>query len=242
MKGKSPWNKPSIKKTDMYQLLLDLGGEARWKDLKANLKKLGWGPTTLKQTLDEMIEEGSIIKEARLGPKGPEAWYSVVIKDYEIWEPLLKSISDEISTTAETLKTTKEKKENVSMEELTQLINEIKDTSMAQVGQRIREKAEQLKAPEREVFLKRQMQKITQLALEELQALIYMEARAVWKSGREKSSFIHSILSIIFNNHLEEYLKVLVAYPECTMEVLLDQMIKDKDKKEEALRAEGLKK
>ncbi len=47
MKGRSPWNKTDVRKRDAYGLLLKLGGEARWKDLKANLEELGWGPTTL---------------------------------------------------------------------------------------------------------------------------------------------------------------------------------------------------
>ena len=59
MKGKSPFNKPSLRKTEVYKLLLKLGGEAQWKDLKDKLDKLGWGPTTLKQTLDEMVEEAT---------------------------------------------------------------------------------------------------------------------------------------------------------------------------------------
>lgn len=240
MKGKSPWNKLSIKKTDVYRLLLDLGGEARWRDLKANLKKLGWGPTTLKQTLDEMVEEGSIIKEARLGPKGPEAWYAVVIKDDEIWGPLLKSISREMPVSTEAIEVKEEK--YVTAEELVQLVNEIKDTSIEQVGQKIREKADQLKGAERKVFLKGQTRKIMQLALEELQASIYMEVRGVWKISREKISFYHPMLRAMFNQHLEEYLKVLIDYPEYTMEVLLDQMFKDEDKREEAMREEGLKK
>ena len=52
MKGRSPLNRPSIRKTDVYKLLLNLGGEARWKDMEMKLKELGWGPTTLKQVLD----------------------------------------------------------------------------------------------------------------------------------------------------------------------------------------------
>ena len=86
MRGKSPFNKPQIRKTDVYRLLLKLGGDARWRDLKANLKQLGWGPTTLKQTLDEMVAEGSIVKEARLGAKGPEVWYKIRIPDEDIWK------------------------------------------------------------------------------------------------------------------------------------------------------------
>ena len=89
MKGKSVWNRPPLKRTDAYNLLLDLNGEARWKDLKANLKTLGWGPTTLKQTLDELIEEGSVIKEARLGASGPEVWYIARVKGVDPLEQLL---------------------------------------------------------------------------------------------------------------------------------------------------------
>jgi predicted transcriptional regulator len=76
MKGRSPWNRPSIKKHDAYKLLLQLGGKARWKDLEAHRSKLGWGPTTLKQTLDELVKDGSVMKEARLAKSGgPEVWY-----------------------------------------------------------------------------------------------------------------------------------------------------------------------
>jgi hypothetical protein len=173
----------------------------------------------------------------------PEAWYTVAIKDEDIWEPLLKSVRGEVTASIETLAIKEAiKKRNATMEEVAQLIKEIKYTSMEQVAQRIREKAEQLGKAEREVFLKRQIWKIVRLATEEFQASIYLEASNVWKIGKEKNQYIHSVLSIIFNKHLEEYLKVLVDYPEYTMEVLLDQIIKDEDTREEVLREEGLKK
>jgi DNA-binding HxlR family transcriptional regulator len=89
LRGRSIWNRPSLKKSDVYNLLLDLGGEARWKDLKANLGKLGWGPTTLKEVLDELIEEGSVTKEARLGAKGPEMWYKAVARGADLLEAML---------------------------------------------------------------------------------------------------------------------------------------------------------
>lgn len=76
MKGRSIWNRSSIKKHDAFELLLQLGGKARWKNLEAHRSKLGWGPTTLKQTLDELVEEGAVMKEAKLGKSGgPEVWY-----------------------------------------------------------------------------------------------------------------------------------------------------------------------
>lgn len=94
MRGRSPFNKPSVRKKELYELLLRLGGEARWKDLKANLKELGWGPTTLKQTLDQMIEGKAIIREARLGVKGAEVWYRTITErdlliPTIVWKPTI---------------------------------------------------------------------------------------------------------------------------------------------------------
>jgi predicted ArsR family transcriptional regulator len=81
MKGRSIWNRPPIKKHDAYRLLLELGGKARWKDLEAHRSELGWGPTTLKQTLDELVKDGSVMKEARLAKSGgPEVWYSAEVQ------------------------------------------------------------------------------------------------------------------------------------------------------------------
>ena len=212
MKGRSPLNKLSIRKTDVYKLLLNLDGEARWKDLEMKLKELGWGPTTLKQVLDEMVEEGSLKKEARLGARGPEAWYAVVIKDDDIWAPLLKSVgtADEIrSNMTRELRDSKEKgKDQISLDELAEIIKEIKDTSIEQVSENIKKRAQQLKGAERGLFLRAQMRKIAQLASEELQSLMYMEAKSC-RLSKEKLSHTHFMLSTIFNNHLEEYLKVL---------------------------------
>jgi len=89
LKGRSEWNKSSIKKRYAYELLLRLGGGARWKDLEANRSKLGWGPTTLKQTLDKLVADGDVFKEARLGEKGPEVWYHAKVKGITL---LLKNV------------------------------------------------------------------------------------------------------------------------------------------------------
>jgi len=121
-----------------------------------------------------------------------------------------------------------------------QMIREIKDSSVQQVGENIKLRAQQLEGVKRDVFLKAQMRKFAQLALEEMQALIYMEARSS-RVSKEKLSYVHFMLSTIFNQDLEEYLKVLTDYPELTMEVLLEQMIRDENKREEALQAEGLR-
>lgn len=214
MKGRSPYNKPSIRKTDVYRLLLKLGGEARWKDLKANLEELGWGPTTLKKTLDQMIEEGSVIKEARLGAKGPEAWYKVQIKDDDIWAPFKRAL------------------------------DERKDVPMEQIRQSIRDKAQKLRGKEREAFLKAQMQKIVEMARDAVSAELYMLVRGAFKKLEEGELLIlfDYIFDVVLKEEMKEYMQILLDYPGQSMEVLLDFLIIEEDKKEEVLRIEGLRK
>lgn len=60
-----------------------------------------------------------------------------------------------------------------------------------------------------------------------------MEAKGS-RTSKEKLTYVHFMLSTIFNKHLEEYLKVLTDYPELTMEVMLEQIIRDDSKREEA--------
>ena len=150
MRGRSPFNKPPVRKTDVYRFLIKLGGEGRWKDLKAHLKEFGWGPTTLKRTLDEMIEEGSIYKEARLGRAGPEAWYITKVKDTDIWDAI--------------------KREYVPFE---QLVLGIQNTLQELEG----------KQEEKEVFLKRQLQKLVRMPMDAYAALVFMVTGGV-KNGK----------------------------------------------------------
>ncbi|MDI6847284.1 MAG: hypothetical protein QMD23_04040 [Candidatus Bathyarchaeia archaeon] len=148
MKGRSPFNNPPVRKTDVYRLLLKLGGEARWKHLKAHVKELKWSPTTLKQTLDEMIKDGSIRKEARLSPEGAEVWYIAAIKDSDIWELFRKII---------------EKGREPPFERLTK---------------GIKDKLQQLKTEaEKEVFLKQQLRKILEMARDTYAGIFYIGIR-----------------------------------------------------------------
>lgn len=96
MKGRSPHNRPGVRKNDIYGLLLDMGGEARWKDLKDKARAtLHCGPTTLKQTLDQLIEDKSVVREARLKKKGAEVWYRTItqldlLKPTIVWKPTVQ--------------------------------------------------------------------------------------------------------------------------------------------------------
>ena len=213
MRGRSPYNRPSIRRTELYKLLLDLGGEARWKELEANLKKLGWGPTTLKRTLDEMIEEGSIIKEARLGSKGPEAWYKVQIKDGDIWPPFKEALD----------------KGNRA--------------SLQLVAQSIKEKAETLEGKERKAFLKVQMRKIVKMSSDVIPAFLYMMAKGALQKTRKRKLFaiFDYIFDAVLKNHLKEYAEVLMDYPEESLIAISELLIANKDKLEE-LRTDGLRK
>lgn len=200
MKGRSPHNK--FRKTDVYRLLLELGGEARWKDLKANLEKLGWGPTTLKQTLDQMVEEGSVIKEARLGAKGPEAWYRVQIKDTDIWEPFEKALA------------------------------EGKVPSMEQIADGIHKKLQLLEDKEKEVFLSRELRKILDMARDTCAALFYTEARSAKKTDKEQSLNVFDyIFDVVFKKQIKEYLEICLEYPEITM-IVADSLLTGLPEKE----------
>lgn len=75
MKGRTLWNEYIYRKKDILEFLVEHNGEAQWKTLKAHLKELKWGPTTLKLVLDKMIDEGIIQREARLSKKNAEVWY-----------------------------------------------------------------------------------------------------------------------------------------------------------------------
>ena len=80
MRGRNAINrknaKPMQRQKDLYELLIEIGGEIQWKNLRAiTLERLKWSPTKLKKTLDELIENKQVFKEPRLGRKGAEVWY-----------------------------------------------------------------------------------------------------------------------------------------------------------------------
>jgi len=204
MRGKSPFNKPPVRKTDVYRFLIKLGGEGRWKDLKAHLKEFGWGPTTLKRTLDEMIEEGSIYKEARLGRAGPEAWYITKVKDTDIWDVT--------------------KKEHVPFEQLV-------------LG--IQNKLQELegKTEEKEVFLKRQLQKLVRTPMDAYAALVYMVTDGV-KNGKitksESLRVFDYLYDTVLKNIAREPLQFCLKYPQHALEVI-DRMLREAAEKEKHL-------
>lgn len=119
MKGRTVWNKPSVRKTDVYKLIVKLGGKARWTHLKAHLNELNWGPTTLKRTLDEMINEGSIIKEAIAGNRGPEIWYRIPVRSSGIWDlfPEVAEKSARVPSSEEIKKVLEEKAKGLGKSE-----------------------------------------------------------------------------------------------------------------------------
>jgi len=191
-----------VRKAGVYRLLLRLGGEARWKHLKANLRELGWGPTTLKQVLDQMVEEGSVIKEARLGAEGAEVWYRVQVKDDDVWEPFKRALK------------------------------EGKEASMQPIAATIRKRLEQLEGKEKEVFLKSQLRKILEMARDTCAALFYMEARGAKKLGKHETlTLFDYVFDTIFKEQIKEYLEIFLEYPEDGMEVV-DSLLKEAAEKE----------
>jgi len=88
MRGRSPFNRPDIRKREVFRLLKDLGGRARWSQVKQKAREVRMGPTTLKRLLDEMEEEGTIYVEVKRGRRGPEVWYVIQMTKEGIWKKL----------------------------------------------------------------------------------------------------------------------------------------------------------
>jgi hypothetical protein len=72
MKGRSPFNK--LRKEELHKYLMEKE-KVRWTLILSDFRKLKWGPTTLKETLDDMVKDGIIYREIKDSQKGPEVWY-----------------------------------------------------------------------------------------------------------------------------------------------------------------------
>jgi hypothetical protein len=160
-----------------------------------------------------MIEEGSINKEARLGSKGPEAWYKVQIKNEDIWAPFKEAL------------------------------DKGHEASLQPVMQNIKEKAKTLEGVERRAFLREQMGKIVKMASDTTPAFLYtMVKGALQKSGKKELFAIFDYLfNSVYKNCLKEYAEVLMKYPEESLIAIHEHLVVDKDKLEEVLMSEELK-
>jgi hypothetical protein len=214
LKGRSPWNKPSQRKADIYKLLTQVGGEARWKTLKAHLNELRLGPTTLKQALDDMVKEQSITKEARLGTEGAEVWY-------KIQNPLVNTV----------------------WKNLEQKINEgcdqNKPDALLQMFEDIKANASKLKGKEKENYLKTQMEHIVKAASEAYVAFLSLHVRGAQFADSKKLSQIFDYLwSDLLLNDTKTFQKILGEYPTIGLRAIESFLIRDKAKLEDLLASE----
>jgi len=201
MKGRSPYNRPGLRKRELNTLLLKIGGEARWKDLKDKARvELRWGPTTLKQTLDQMIKDKHVIKEARLGTRTAEVWYRTrtqldLLKPIIIWKPTLQFKPHE----------------------------DILDKLVAY----IREEAQKLEGKEKEAFLRDYLHKFVLIIMRSHigQFLITLRRAEVDKLDKSEAlqafdlNFDYSVKRVD-----ELLLELLLEYREYAMEVI-DQIL-----------------
>lgn len=209
MQGRSPFNKPSIRQNDIYQLmLLKMGGEARWKDLKEKARaELHWGPTTLKQTLDQLIEGKSIFKEARLGKKGgAEVWYRTatqldLLKTNIVWKPSLQF---------------------KPLEPTEDMIDK--------VIAYMREEAQKREGKEKEAFLRDYLHRVIfGLAMHSPAAQLLVALRTAEVHRLRKSEALQAFdLSFDYSvRRVDELLlELLLEYPEISMEVI-DQILRE---------------
>ncbi|MDI6904546.1 MAG: hypothetical protein QMD13_03510 [Candidatus Bathyarchaeia archaeon] len=192
MKGRSVWNKPSVRKTDVYKLLIKLGGKARWKHLKAHLKDLGWGPTTLKQTLDEMVKEGSIIKEAVAGDKGPEVWYKARIWASDGWKKFEEFLD--------------RRKAAPSFEEMRRII---------------REKMQKLEEVEKEAFLRGLLRDFVETA-DELYKVSFCLGIDELIYRPEGAGVIIDTIFEVLKEETKNFMRFFLEYPEISAGVVVD--------------------
>jgi len=215
MKGRSPWNKPSQRKADIYKLLIQVGGEARWKTLKAHLEELRLGPTTLKQTLDEMVKEQSITKEARLGTEGAEVWY-------KIEHPLVNNVWENFL-----------QKNNESCED------QNKPDALLQMFEDIKTNASKLKGKEKENYLQTQMQHVVKTASEAYVAFLSLHVRSAQFADSKKLSQIFDYLwSDLLLNDTKAFQKILGEYPTISLKAIEIFLIHDKAKLKDLLQSE----
>jgi len=194
LKGRTVWNKPSIRKTDVYKLIVKLGGKARWTHLKAHLKELGWGPTTLKQTLDEMVNEGSIIKEAVAGDRGPEIWYRLPKRDSGVWRLFPETAERSACVPS---------------------FEEIKKT--------LEEKTKGLGRSEREVFLRDALRELVETAAEIYTVMLCLGADELVHRRPGAVTYIDASFDIVKEATLE-IMHAFLEYPEAGAGTVVDAL------------------
>ena len=209
MKGRSPWNKSSNRKADVYKLLVQMGGEARWKTLKAHLEELGLGPTTLKQTLDEMVTEKSITKEARLGAGGAEVWYKTQIKG-SFWERFANSLNKDIKYWFQ------------DPQEYGQQPKELINPLPSMIDD-IRKQASALKEKERQCYLSEQLQKIVRMAAEEYVTFLYNFVSLAHSDGKNiMDQVFQYYISDILLQQTKDFQNFLSEYPNESLQAIQD--------------------
>ncbi|MCW3977560.1 MAG: hypothetical protein NWE77_06475 [Candidatus Bathyarchaeota archaeon] len=155
-----------------------------------------------------MVEEGSVIKEAKLGAKGPEAWYRVQTKDTDIWEPFEKALAEE------------------------------KVPSTEQIAEGIHKRLKLLADKEKEVFLRTELRKILDMARDTCAALFYVQARSAKKTDKEQSiNVFEYIFDVVFKKQIKEYLQICLEYPETTM-IVVDSLLTGLPEKESRQRVQ----
>jgi len=194
LKGRTVWNNPSIRKTDVYKLIVKLGGKARWTHFKAHLKELGWGPTTLKQTLDKMVNEGSIMKEAVAGNKGPEIWYRLPKRNSGIWE-LFREIVEKSSRVP----------------------------SFEEIKKALEQKAEGLVEHEREEFLRDALRELVETAAEMYTVSFCLGADELVHKRPGAVTYIDASLDLVKQATLE-IMHLFLEYPEAGTGAVVDAL------------------
>ena len=89
-----------------------------------------------------------------------------------------------------------------------------------------------------------QMRKIVELSTEVVPVLLYMMVKGTLNNNSKSTNLaiFDYIFDTVTRDYLKEFVKVVMDYPDESMEAVLESLISDKSKLEEALRLEGLRK
>jgi hypothetical protein len=211
VKGRSKFNDPIKRKAEIYQLIVRAGSEARWKTLKAHLEELRLGPTTLKQALDEMITEGSITKEARLGTEGAEVWYKIATKLDAIWGNPEKNMQQAES-------------------------NQKEAYTLDQYYKEIKEKASTLNDKEKTDYLQTQMEIVFENAMESYAQYLGSYVRgAQWANPTELDYVFNYYINSVFLEDTALYQKILAEYPIGSLRAIHSFLLEDQSKVDKAI-------
>lgn len=164
-----------------------------------------------------MIKEGSIIKEAKLGPNGAEVWYKISANLTEIEHAYLNLQTSKLDSSAILAP----------------------DWMNLKILKQINDEASKLPEQQKDAYLLEQMQQVVQTAVESYIAFLTLYVRGAQYTEKEELSKVFDYF--LYDLHIKETIHnqhILAYYPQIGLRALHGFITKDKLALEKILRAE----